>query len=261
MHEAAQAEIASNLAAAPNREAKIEYLSELQREYIHNDLIQALADAGARRTKLRESNSTKAGIIPLNVRAVMVMQEICKIYSAQTARFTDPLRLEFGLLFLIATDADERLAHVKQEIDRQKHFLLLGGGSDEELNDEAVNDSANGNADADTEPGLEVAAFMSGKADPKELIALCDKAALKIGLTIRNAYTGKAAARRKIHALAKGLRDSYKAGGDEAAFKVALAKRYMVDYSSSYDPQHYPDRGKPNKIWAKEVVDVMQACR
>jgi len=257
MHEEARAEITSVLTSISNTSNKIEYLSELQRNYFDDKLTQVLADAEISKAKLRDANLAQVGALPVNVRAVMLMREICKIGSAGIGRLSKPLRLELGLLFLIATEADECLTDIKCEIDRQKRYYSLVNASSSAVGS-VVN---NAHKTPGPETGPKVAAFMTGRPSDQERIALCDRAALKIGLTTQCKYTDKASARRKIHALARGLREAYKANGSEETFRLALAERYCVDYSKGYDPQHYPGKGRPNDTWQKEQADVMQACR
>lgn len=102
-----------------------------------------------------------------------------------------------------------------------------------------------------------IAGFFPGKASDESKISLCDRAAMKIGLTAGQAP--KKSDSKKIHALARGLIDSNKASCDEATLRTELAKRYGVNYKTDYTPQDHKPGG--NKSWAKSVVDVMQLCQ
>jgi hypothetical protein len=101
----------------------------------------------------------------------------------------------------------------------------------------------------------EIKIFLTGDKS----IARCDAAASRIGLTIGNTSKKKAKP-RQIDALAFALVDSHKASGNEGAFRVALAKRYGVDYSKGYERNHTPDGSRTNKTWAKEAKDAMEAA-
>lgn len=97
----------------------------------------------------------------------------------------------------------------------------------------------------------EVKSFLIGDKS----IARCDAAAHRIGLTIGNTSTPKAKP-RQIDALAYALKESHKADGNAALFRVALGKRYGVDYSKGYDRNHTLDGSKTNKAWEQDVKNA-----
>ena len=86
-------------------------------------------------------------------------------------------------------------------------------------------------------------------------IKRCDAAALRIGLTVGNVSIPKAKP-RQIDALAYALVDSHRANGNELAFRIALAKRYGVDYSKGYDRNHSFDGSRTNTKWAADAANA-----
>jgi hypothetical protein len=90
----------------------------------------------------------------------------------------------------------------------------------------------------------------------------CDSVALRLGLKvggILNLTSGPC----RINALAYGLKESHKAGGDEEALRLALAARYGVDYSRGFNRNHHPDSANPriNKKWEGFASDAMAEAR